>query len=165
MLKKFYLILAIAALPVLLTPAGCESGAVTTGETASGMTTSTPPVVTTPSTPPSATTSAANTPTTTLPNYGGAIIPADEGQGPAEIRLYNYECRPNVLVVTIGTAVTWINYDYWKPLTVVSDDGLFAANVEPTGGPFTYVFNTPGSFGYTIDPYSGVWQGVVIVTE
>ncbi len=48
---------------------------------------------------------------------------------------------------------------------MVSDDGLFAANVEPTNGTFSYLFDTAGSFGYSIDPYSGVWQGVVIVVE
>jgi plastocyanin len=107
----------------------------------------------------------AATATTSLPNYGGAIIPANEGQSPTEIWLDNYEARPNALVVTKGTTVTWVNHDYWKPLTVVSDDGLFAANVEPTNGTFSYLFDTAGSFGYSIDPYSGVWQGVVIVVE
>jgi len=103
-------------------------------------------------------------PASTLPSYGGAIIPALEGEGPADIWLANYESRPNVLIVEKGTTVTWTNNDFWKPLTVVSDDGLFAANVEPSGGTFTFLFEDVGTFGYTIDPYSSVWQGVVIVT-
>lgn len=104
-------------------------------------------------------------PISTLLYYHGAIVPALEGEGPAEIWLSNYECRPNVLIVATGTTVTWTNNDYWKPLTVVSDDGLFASNIEPSGGTFSYLFEYPGSFGYTIDPYSGVWQGVVRVMK
>jgi plastocyanin len=103
--------------------------------------------------------------TSTITDYHGAIIPALEGEGPAEIWLNNYESRPNALIVAMGTTVTWTNNDYWKPLTVVSDDGLFASNIEPSGGTFSYLFEYTGTFGYTIDPYSGVWQGVVIVVK
>jgi plastocyanin len=112
---------------------------------------------------PSSTPSATVNTTPALPSYHGAVIPALEGEGPADIWLDNYESRPNVLIVTISTTVTWTNNDYWKPLTVVSDDGLFASDIQPSGGKFSYLFEYAGTFGYTIDPYSGVWQGVVIV--
>jgi plastocyanin len=103
--------------------------------------------------------------TSTRPSYGGAVISALEGEGPADIWLVDYESRPNVLIVKMGTTVTWTNYDGFKPLTVVSDDGLFASNIEPTGGTWSYLFEYTGTFGYTIDPYSGCWRGVVIVVE
>ncbi len=118
-----------------------------------------------PSTTPSGTPSATVNTTSPLLYYRGAFISALEGEGPADIWLLNYESRPNVLIVKMGTTVTWTNYDYWKPLTVVSDEGLFARNIEPTGGTFSYLFEYAGTFGYTIDPYSGVWQGVVIVVK
>jgi plastocyanin len=103
--------------------------------------------------------------TSAFPDYGGAVIPAHDGAGSNEIWLDDYESRPNVLIVATGTTVTWINYNNGKPLTVVSDDGLFASDIEPPAGKFSYLFEYPGAFGYTIDPYSGVWRGVVIVVK
>ena len=97
------------------------------------------------------------------PNYGGEVIPAREGQGPTEIWLDDYECIPNVLIVQKGATVTWTSFSF-QPLAVVSDDGLFAGSVEPKRT-WSYVFTNTGTFGYTVDPYSGAWRGVVIVTE
>ena len=118
--------------------------------------------------PPASSTSSTvvETPATssTMPSYGGAFIPALDGQGPTDIWLGDYESRPNVLIVEKGTTVTWTNNDFWKPVTVVSDDGLFVGNVEPSGGTYTFLFEDAGNFGYSVDPYSGVWRGLLIVT-
>ena len=101
----------------------------------------------------------------TLPSWGGLVIPAPDEAGPAEIWLDDYESRPNVLTVETGTTVTWINYDNGKPLTLISDDNLFAVEIGPPMGKFSYLFENPGTFGYSVDPYSEVWQGAVIVVD
>lgn len=114
---------------------------------------------------PSLTTTSSAPDTSPLPQgYNGAFIPAREGQGPADIWLVEYECIPNVLMVKMGTTVTWTSFDF-KPLTIVSDAGLFASNIEPARGTFSYLFDYPGTFGYSIDPYSGCMGGAVIVVE
>ena len=97
------------------------------------------------------------------PNYGGEVVPAREGQGPFEIWLDDYECIPNVLTVVKGTTVTWTSFSF-QPLAVVSDGGLFTGSVEPKRT-WSFVFTITGTFAYTVDPYSGAWRGVVIVTE
>ena len=153
-MKNSQVILTLSISLIFLMLLGCTACDKTAQET-SGV----------PPTSSSGTISPTTTPVTTTPSYGGAVIPALEGEGPNDIWLGDYEARPNVLVVERGTTVTFTNQDYWKPITLVSDDGLFAANIEPTGGTFSYVFEDAGTFGYTIDPYSGVWQGAVIVTE
>ena len=107
---------------------------------------------------PSTTINAISTP----PSYNGKVVLARPGQGPADIWVDKYDAYPNVLTVEMGTTVTWKNLDIVS-FTVVSDDGLFAGNFEPNGGTWSYLFDDPGYFGYTIDPYNGELLGVVIV--
>ncbi len=94
--------------------------------------------------------------------YHGQIIPAQAGEGANEIWVDKYDCSPNVLQVETGTTVTWTNLDFIS-FTVVSDDGLFAGNIVANGGTWSYYFSSPGSFGYSVDPYNAELQGVVIV--
>jgi len=102
--------------------------------------------------------------TPATPSYKGQVIPAQAGEGPTEIWVDKYDCSPNVLIVKAGTTVTWTNYDYIS-FTVVSDDGLFAGNMTPDKGTWSYRFDNPGSFGYSVDPYNAELQGQVIVVK
>ena len=62
----------------------------------------------------------------------------------------------------MGTKVTFTNFDV-ETYTVVSDDGLFLGVIEPNGGTWSYLFNDPGYFVYSIDPYNAELCGAVIV--
>ena len=62
----------------------------------------------------------------------------------------------------MGTTVVFKNLDIVS-FTVVSDDGLFAGNMTPDRGTWSYTFEDAGIFGYTIDPYNEELRGEVIV--
>jgi plastocyanin len=56
--------------------------------------------------------------------------------------------RPNPLVVTPGTTVTWTNHDtIWH--TVTSDhEGPSSSEPIPAGGTFSHTFTAPGTYPY-----------------
>jgi len=153
MLRSIFRVCVLLVLSSLMMVAGCTDYGRPVG------TTSVIPSLIIPSTTASGTTNSAPLP----PDYGGEVILAREGEGPTDIWLDNYECIPNVLTVVRGTTVTWTSFEF-KPLGIISEDGSFSGNIEPKLT-WNYNFATTGTFGYSIDPYSGVWRGVVIVIE
>jgi nitrite reductase (NO-forming) len=62
---------------------------------------------------------------------------------------------PNVLMVALGTTVTWTNNDPGMPHTVTAVDGSFDSGVMQTGATFSYTFDQPGDFEYlcTLHPW------------
>ena len=74
---------------------------------------------------------------------------------------YNGEYTPRNITVPVGTTVTWNNTDV-KEHSVVSDDGLFSANLD-VGETFSYTFTKPGIFVYRSDIYA--LDGKVTVEE
>jgi plastocyanin len=102
-------------------------------------------------------------PTNTPPSFAGRVSLAKPGEGPAEIWADKYDVYPNVLTVKMGTIVTFKNLDPVTQFTVVSYDGLFAGNITPEGGTWSYTFRDPGIFGFSIDPYNAELMGEVIV--
>ena len=74
---------------------------------------------------------------------------------------YNGEYTPRNITVPVGATVTWNNTDV-KEHSVVSDDGLFSANLE-VGETFSYTFTKPGIFVYRSDIYA--LDGKVTVVE
>jgi plastocyanin len=74
---------------------------------------------------------------------------------------YNGEYTPRNITVPVGTTVTWNNTDT-KEHSVISDDGLFSANIE-VGGTFSYTFTKPGIFVYRDDIHT--MDGKVTVGE
>ncbi len=102
--------------------------------------------------------------TSALPSYKGKISLARPGQGPAEVWADKYDVYPNVLTVTMGTTVTFKDLDSVE-FTCISDEGLFAGDILPNGGTWSYLFKDPGTFGYSFNLYEGDLNGVVIVLE
>jgi nitrite reductase (NO-forming) len=68
----------------------------------------------------------------------------------------------NMLMVALGTTVTWTNDDPSMPHTVTVD-GLFDSGVLQTGQTFSYTFDTPGEFEYycTLHP----WMRAKVMVE
>jgi plastocyanin len=169
MLKNFGKVLATVILSGCLVATGCANRAGTTGNMTLVLTSASTLFDTKPA-PASSTLAASSTKSGTInstpatPSYKGQVIPAQPGEGPAEIWVDKYDCSPNVLIVKAGTTVTWMNLDYIA-FTVVSEDGLFAGNMTPDKGTWSYLFANPGSFGYSVDPYNAELQGEVIVVK
>ena len=169
MLIHLHKILAPVILSGCLVVAGCANRSsttekftlvVTSASTLSGKEPSTIALTPTASSKEPSTTKA----TSAAPSYKGQVIPAQFGQGPTEIWVDKYDCSPNVLIIKAGATVTWTNYDYIS-FTVVSDDGLFAGNMTPDKGTWSYLFDYPGAYGYSVDPYNAELQGQVIVVK
>jgi len=74
---------------------------------------------------------------------------------------YNGEYTPRDITVPVGTTVTWNNTDI-KEHSVISDDGLFSANIG-VDETFSYTFTKPGIFAYRDDIYT--MDGKVTVVE
>jgi plastocyanin len=61
----------------------------------------------------------------------------------------------NVLMVELGTTVTWTNDDPGMPHSVTAVDGSFDSGVLQAGGTYSYTFDKPGDFEYfcTLHPW------------
>ena len=67
--------------------------------------------------------------------------------GKATIQIGDNYFVPPQLIVTVGTAVTWINRGQIEH-TASSRDGLFSSGGLDFGGTFTYAFTSPGIYQY-----------------
>jgi plastocyanin len=54
---------------------------------------------------------------------------------------------PRVIVVPVGSRVTWFNLDSWDH-TVTSDGGLFDGYLRASAGTYSYTFTQPGTYNY-----------------
>lgn len=105
---------------------------------------------------------------------GGPVLAHDMAQmkhvptqinapAPNTVEIENFNFGPAVLIVSVGTAVSWINRDN-EPHTVVSADNprLFRSAALDTGDRFTFTFSTPGTYKYfcSIHPHM---TGTVVV--
>ena len=65
-----------------------------------------------------------------------------------EISISNFSFQPVVLVVKVGTKITWTNHDS-TPHTVTSVDKRFASSSGlDTGDQYSFKFDKPGSYEY-----------------
>ena len=103
-------------------------------------------------------------PISDYPILGDAYNPPDPGQPANSFYLDAYELRPNLMFVKAGSWVTWVNMDN-KPLFVTSEDNLFFGITSPLGLSWSYYFDTPGVFAFSISPYNATEIGVVVVTQ
>ena len=143
-------IVSLASIALLLT--GCNGAAASV----SSQTSSLPPQ--TSSLPPQ-TSSAAKSPNM---DFQGEWAPPEKGQAINTIIADPYIPRPNILVVMVGTKVTFVSKAFiW--ITIVAD--LFTGDLPPTGGVFSYTFDKPGVCVYVFEPYGPPVVGEVIVLD
>jgi hypothetical protein len=103
-------------------------------------------------------------PLSDYPILGYAYNPPDPGQPADSFYIDAYELRPNLMIIKAGTWVTWVNVDN-KPFFVESVDNLFFGITSPLGLSWSYQFDSPGTFAFTISPYNATEIGVVVVTQ
>jgi hypothetical protein len=103
-------------------------------------------------------------PLSDYPILGDAYNPPDPDQPEASFYMDAYELRPNLMFIKAGTLVTFVNVDN-KPFFVESVDNLFFGITSPLGLSWSYFFDTPGVFAFTISPYNATEVGVIVVTQ
>ncbi|HWE46980.1 MAG TPA: cupredoxin family copper-binding protein [Caulobacteraceae bacterium] len=76
------------------------------------------------------------------------LAPAHAAPAPVTVKIDNFTFTPQVITVSVGTTVTWVNDDD-TPHTVVADDHKsFRSKPLDTDDQFSFTFTTAGSFGY-----------------
>lgn len=111
-------------------------------------------------TPSSATQS--QTPTTQDSNEADGVLDlTNEKEVQIDIKDYAFQ-KPNIRI-KIGTKVTWTNRDTVKH-TATADDGTFDTGLLAQGESGSYVFTTPGTFGYYCIPHPSM-RGTIIVED
>lgn len=89
--------------------------------------------------------------------YEGEEVVANPPAAENEIPISIYSFTKDGLTVEAGTTVTWINYDEAEHV-VTSTDGLFESpalktiTIVPEGDRFSYTFDEPGMYEYSIHP-------------
>ena len=78
-----------------------------------------------------------------------------------EVKIDNFSFAPQVLTVSTGTKVTWINKDD-VPHTVVSVEKKFKSSPLDTGDKFSFTFSTPGTYEYFCSIHAHM-KGKVVV--
>lgn len=81
-----------------------------------------------------------------LAGGGAAQSAAAQPAGPS-VRIDNFVFGPDVLTVSVGTTVTWVNQDD-IPHTVVANDKSFKSRVLDTDERFSFTFTKAGEYGY-----------------
>lgn len=77
------------------------------------------------------------------------------------INIEDYAFGPDEITVAVGTKVTWVNKDK-IPHTATADDKSFNSGMLDQGKEFSYVFSTPGTFGYYCIPHPKMKARVVV---
>jgi plastocyanin len=87
-------------------------------------------------------------------NNGAPAKPSSEmhkkmpaGAAQNQVVMENFSFAPAVLTVKAGTKVTWINRDD-VPHTATENDKRFNSGTMDTGGEFSFVFDSPGTYSY-----------------
>lgn len=99
------------------------------------------------------------TPQATPPTIPGAPLAV---KGLYEVWINGREFRPSVIIVPVGTTITWVNKDGEGWHTVTSTTGLFDTNLAFEQS-FSYTFTERGIYEYYSVPWPGETFGAVVV--
>ncbi|EKE06150.1 MAG: blue (type1) copper protein [uncultured bacterium] len=100
------------------------------------------------------------TPTTQDSNGTDEILDlTNQKEVQMDIQDYAFQ-KPNIRI-KVGTKVTWTNRDSVRH-TATADDGSFDTGLLAQGESGSYVFTTPGTFGYYCIPHPNM-RGTIIV--
>jgi plastocyanin len=81
---------------------------------------------------------------------GAVVVAGDE----AEVEIEDFQFRPKVLVISVGTTVKFANKDR-APHTATSDTGIFDSGYLSKGQEWFYTFTEPGTYPYYCIPHGG----------
>jgi plastocyanin len=80
-----------------------------------------------------------------------------------QIQIAGFQFGPAEVEVTVGSTVTWTNFD-GATHTATADDGTFDSGDIPAGEEFSFTFEVPGTFSYFCEIHPDM-VGTVTVTE
>lgn len=92
---------------------------------------------------------------------GLRTVDAQAADSGATIEINDFAFTPQTLTIPAGTTVTWVNNDE-APHTVRETGRGFKSGALETGGRFSYVFSTPGSFQYFCSLHPHMTATVVV---
>jgi plastocyanin len=78
------------------------------------------------------------------------------------VMIKDFAFQPNILVVPVGTTVTWTNQDTVQH-EVISDNGTFDSGIMMPNDQFTHTFSQPGNYSYYCKIHSYMF-GMIQVT-
>ena len=78
------------------------------------------------------------------------------------VMIKDFAFQPNILVVPVGTTVTWTNQDAVQH-EVISDNGTFDSGMMMPSDQYTYKFSQPGNYSYYCKIHSYMF-GMIQVT-
>jgi len=76
-----------------------------------------------------------------------ALPPARAAENKVVVKIANFTYSPDVITVTPGTTVTWVNHDD-IPHTVTATGKAFRSRALDTDDAFTFTFTTTGDYAY-----------------
>jgi plastocyanin len=79
----------------------------------------------------------------------------------ASVDIIGYKFMPDMIEVSIGATVTWMNKD-GPTHAVVSDTEAFSSSTIVTGQSYSYTFETAGNYSYHCGIHPNMY-GVIIV--
>jgi plastocyanin len=79
------------------------------------------------------------------------------------VMIKDFAFQPNILVVHVGTTVTWTNQDTVQH-EVISDNGTFDSGIMMPNDQFTHTFSQPGNYSYYCKIHSYMF-GMIQVTS
>ena len=100
--------------------------------------------------------------TTSMLAFGALAAPAAPPTRAAiVVKIDNFTFGPQVLTVSPGTTVTWINEDD-APHTIVANDKSFRSKAIDTDERFSWTFTKAGSFDYFCSLHPHMTAHVVV---
>jgi plastocyanin len=114
------------------------------------------PVVTSPSVSPPATALPAASPAAAAPQTVTAAPTTNpaaivQGSGAKDILIHGSAFDPSILMVAVGTTVTWTNKDDVAHDIKCDLPGTFNGQALQNGGTFSFTFTRAGTFNYSCD--------------
>lgn len=87
--------------------------------------------------------------------------PSAAAAGPGAVSIADFAFAPGTITVAPGTTVTWTNNDT-AAHTVTADDGSFDSKSLATGGSFSRLMDTAGTYSYHCAIHSSMTATVIV---
>ncbi len=101
----------------------------------------------------------------TGPSASACVTTLDPSQfGSTVIAIQNFTYLPTPVHVKVGNKVTWLDCEPAGTAshTTTSDGGVWASPLFDTGGTFTFLFTTPGTFAYHCEVHPSMIAQVIV---
>jgi plastocyanin len=101
----------------------------------------------------------------TGPSAGACNVSLDPSQfGSTIIAIRNFAFEPTPTHVKAGNKVTWLDCEPTgtEAHTTTADGGAWTSSLLNTGGTYTFLFPTPGTFAYHCETHPSMTASIVV---